>query len=95
MWEYRKVLRKRLTERYPGTEFTFQLADLTDNILNFGSLAPIDLQINGPDLYANFSSGQKLAGKFRQSRRRRRVNLFRPCSSRQSWLKATGDSRSA
>ena len=66
VWEYRKVLRQRLAERYPGTEFTFQPADLTDKILNFGSLAPIDLQINGPDLYANFSYGQKLASKFRQ-----------------------------
>ena len=55
-----------MTERYPGTEFTFQPADLTDKILNFGSLAPIDLQINGPDLYANYAYAQKLAGKFRQ-----------------------------
>ncbi len=66
VWEYRKILRQRLTERYPGTEFTFQPADLTDKILNFGSLAPIDLQINGPDLYANYAYAQKLAGKFRQ-----------------------------
>ncbi|CUS36329.1 efflux RND transporter permease subunit [Candidatus Nitrospira nitrificans] len=66
VWEYRNLLRKNLTKRYPGTEFTFQPADLTDKILNFGSLAPIDLQINGPDLYANYAYGQKLASKFRQ-----------------------------
>ncbi|MFY4728358.1 efflux RND transporter permease subunit [Nitrospira sp. BLG_2] len=66
VWEYRNTLRKGLSERYPGTEFTFQPADLTDKILNFGSLAPIDLQINGPDLYANYAYAQKLAGKFRQ-----------------------------
>jgi multidrug efflux pump subunit AcrB len=66
VWKYRNLLRKNLTERYPGTEFTFQPADLTDKILNFGSLAPIDLQINGPDLYANYAYAQKLAGKFRQ-----------------------------
>jgi multidrug efflux pump subunit AcrB len=66
VWEYRNILRKGLSERYPGTEFTFQPADLTDKILNFGSLAPIDLQINGPDLYANYAYAQKLAGKFRQ-----------------------------
>lgn len=66
VWEYRQILRQRLTERYPGTEFTFQPADLTDKILNFGSLAPIDFQINGPDLYANYAYAQKLAGKFRQ-----------------------------
>jgi multidrug efflux pump subunit AcrB len=66
VWELRNILRKGLSERYPGTEFTFQPADLTDKILNFGSLAPIDLQINGPDLYANYAYAQKLAGKIRQ-----------------------------
>lgn len=66
VWDIRNMLRKNLSERYPGTEFTFQPADLTDKILNFGSLAPIDLQINGPDLYANYAYAQKLAGKFRQ-----------------------------
>ncbi|MBS0152221.1 MAG: efflux RND transporter permease subunit [Nitrospira sp.] len=66
VWDIRSTLRKGLSERYPGTEFTFQPADLSDKILNFGSLAPIDLQINGPDLYANYEYAQKLAGKFRQ-----------------------------
>jgi len=66
VWELRNILRKGLSERYPGTEFTFQPADLTDKILNFGSLAPVDLQINGPDLYANYAYAQKLAGKIRQ-----------------------------
>jgi multidrug efflux pump subunit AcrB len=66
VWEYRRILRKGLAERYPGTEFTFQPADLTDKILNFGSLAPIDVQVNGPNIYANYEFAQKLAGKFRQ-----------------------------
>jgi len=66
VWEIRNLLRKNLSERYPGTEFTFQPADLTDKILNFGSLGPIDLQVNGPDSYGNYEYAQKLAGKFRQ-----------------------------
>ncbi|HEU5408290.1 MAG TPA: efflux RND transporter permease subunit, partial [Nitrospira sp.] len=66
VWEYRDILRKGLSERYPGSEFTFQPADLTAKILNFGSLAAIDVQINGPDLYANHAFARKLAGKFRQ-----------------------------
>jgi multidrug efflux pump subunit AcrB len=66
VWEYRDILRKGLSERYPGTEFTFQPADLTAKILNFGSLAAIDVQINGPDLYANHAFARQLAGKFRQ-----------------------------
>jgi len=66
VWEYRDILRKGLSERYPGSEFTFQPADLTAKILNFGSLAAIDVQINGPDLYGNHAFARKLAGKFRQ-----------------------------
>jgi multidrug efflux pump subunit AcrB len=66
VWDIRRILRKELPVRYPGTEFTFQPADLTAKILNFGSLSPIDVQINGPDLYANHEFARKLAGKFRQ-----------------------------
>ena len=66
VWDFRRILRKGLAERYPGTEFTFQPADLTAKILNFGSLSPIDVQINGPDLYANHAFAKKLASKIRQ-----------------------------
>jgi multidrug efflux pump subunit AcrB len=66
VWEYRRVLRKGLRERYPGTEFTFQPSDLTAKILNFGAPAPIDVQVNGPDIYPNYEFARKLAGKFRE-----------------------------
>ncbi|HSF69110.1 MAG TPA: efflux RND transporter permease subunit [Nitrospira sp.] len=66
VWDYRRVLRKGLTERYPGTEFTFQPSDLTAKILNFGAPAPIDVQVNGPDIYANYEYARKLVGKFRE-----------------------------
>jgi multidrug efflux pump subunit AcrB len=66
VWDYRRVLRKGLRERYPGTEFTFQPSDLTAKILNFGAPAPIDVQINGPDIYPNYEFARKLAGKLRE-----------------------------
>src|SRR5581483_4542468 len=66
VWEYRRTLRKGAKERYPGTEFTFQPSDLTAKILNFGAPAPIDVQINGPDIYPNYEFARKLAGKFRE-----------------------------
>ncbi|MDF0643173.1 MAG: efflux RND transporter permease subunit [Nitrospira sp.] len=65
VWDYRRTLRKGLTERYPGTEFTFQPSDLTAKILNFGAPAPIDVQVNGPDMYPNYEFARKLVGKFR------------------------------
>ena len=66
VWEFRRILRKGLTERYPGTEFTFQPSDLTAKILNFGAPAPIDVQINGPDMSSNYEFARKLVGKFRE-----------------------------
>ncbi|HNV26633.1 MAG TPA: efflux RND transporter permease subunit [Nitrospira sp.] len=66
VWDYRRTLRKGLTERYPGTEFTFQPSDLTAKILNFGAPAPIDVQIKGPDMHPNYEFTRKLAGKLRQ-----------------------------
>lgn len=66
VWEYRRILHAGLTERYPGTEFTFQPAELTDKILNFGSFASIDVQVNGPDRYANYEFARKLAAQLRR-----------------------------
>jgi multidrug efflux pump subunit AcrB len=39
---------------------------LTAKILNFGAPAPIDVQVNGPDMYANYEFVRKLVGKFRE-----------------------------
>ena len=66
VWDYRRILRKGLAERYPGTEFTFQPSDLTAKILNFGAPAPIDVQIKGPDMYPNYEFARNLAGRLRQ-----------------------------
>ncbi len=66
VWDFRRELRKGLKERYPGTEFTFQPSDLTAKILNFGAPAPIDVQVNGPDMYPNYEFARKLADKFRE-----------------------------
>ena len=66
VWDYRRILRKGLRERYPGTEFTFQPSDLTAKILNFGAPAPIDVQINGPDMQKNYEFARTLAGELRR-----------------------------
>ena len=66
VWEYRQIVRKGLKERFPGTEFTFQPSDLTAKILNFGAPAPIDVQVNGPDIYASYEFARKLMDKYRE-----------------------------
>lgn len=43
------ALRRALPQRFPGTTFAFLPADITSQILNFGSPAPIDVQVSGRD----------------------------------------------
>ncbi|MCB1193475.1 MAG: efflux RND transporter permease subunit [Leptospiraceae bacterium] len=66
VWEYRKILRSELKKLYPGTTFTFQPADLTAKILNFGSPSPIDIQIDGTDLNKNFKFARELQGRLKK-----------------------------
>jgi len=66
VWDIRKILHDGLKERYPGSEFTFQPADLIAKILNFGAPSPITVQINGMDIYGNYEYARKLQGKLRK-----------------------------
>jgi multidrug efflux pump subunit AcrB len=52
---YLKKLRQSLPREFPGSEFFFQPADIVSQILNFGLPAPIDLQVIGANLEANFA----------------------------------------
>jgi multidrug efflux pump subunit AcrB len=63
--DYVRILREELPNRFPGTTFSFLPADIISQILNFGAPAPIDLQIRGPDLAANFAYAQKLLRELR------------------------------
>ena len=46
--------------------FSFLPADIVSQILNFGAPAPIDLQIRGADMKANFDYANKLLSKIRR-----------------------------
>ena len=63
--EYVKKLRELLPVRFPGATFSFLPADIVSQILNFGSPAPIDLQVRGPDLTANFKYAAELLRRVR------------------------------
>jgi len=63
--EYVSLLRDELPKRFPGTTFSFLPADIVSQILNFGAPTPIDLQIRGSDLTANFDYANKLLRKIR------------------------------
>jgi multidrug efflux pump subunit AcrB len=61
--DYEVLLRKRLNEKFPDTTFFFQPANITNQILNFGLPAPIDLQVVGRDADAGYKIALGLASK--------------------------------
>lgn len=63
--DYVRKLREILPQQFPGTTFSFPPADIVSQILNFGSPAPIDLQIRGGKLNDNFDYANKLLEKIR------------------------------
>ncbi|WP_306591159.1 efflux RND transporter permease subunit [Geothrix sp. 21YS21S-4] len=58
--EHMRALRAVLPKAFPGTSFYFQPADIVSQVLNFGVAAPIDVQIEGPNLVANSALAQQL-----------------------------------
>ena len=62
---YVKMLRETLPRSFPGTEFSFLPADIVSQILNFGSPAPIDVQVVGADLDGNRQFANALLAKIR------------------------------
>lgn len=63
--EYVRRFREELPREFPGVTFSFPPADIVGQILNFGSPAPIDLQIRGKDLPANFAYANLLLRQIR------------------------------
>lgn len=64
--EYVKALREQLPMAFPDTVFSFPPADIISQILNFGAPAPIDIQIRGNNLAANFEYAQVLLKELRR-----------------------------
>jgi multidrug efflux pump subunit AcrB len=65
---YVRTLRKTLAASFPGATFSFPPADIISQILNFGSPAPLDLQVSGPDQQANQAYALELLRRMRTIR---------------------------
>jgi multidrug efflux pump subunit AcrB len=63
--DYLSRLRDELPRRFPGMSFSFLPADIVGQILNFGAPAPIDLQVRGNDLAADYAYANKLLAQMR------------------------------
>src|SRR3984893_13833806 len=64
--DYVQALREQLPRAFPGMTFAFLPADIVSQILNFGAPAPIDLQVRGADVNANFAYANKLLSRLRR-----------------------------
>jgi CzcA family heavy metal efflux pump len=63
--DYVRQLREALPRQFPGVEFFFQPSDIVTQILNFGLPAPIDIQVVGQNLSANYAIAQQIANRLR------------------------------
>ena len=64
--DYVRAMREKLPREFPGVTFSFPPADIISQILNFGSPAPIDLQVRGNNLGANFAYVDRLLREIRR-----------------------------
>jgi multidrug efflux pump subunit AcrB len=55
-----RTLREKLPHEFPGVTFYFLPADIMTQTLNFGLPAPIDIQIDGPDINSNSRIADKM-----------------------------------
>src|ERR1700683_2412196 len=63
--KYIQTMREQLPARFPGPTFSFLPADIISQILNFGAPAPIDLQIRGPKIDADYAYAEALLRRLR------------------------------
>ena len=63
---YIRNIRRDLAEQFPGASINFQSADIVSQVLNFGLSAPIDVQIEGPDVVKSYAYARLLRDKIRR-----------------------------
>jgi len=66
--QYRKTLRKVLHETYPDTVFYFQPSDIITQILDFGTLTPIDVQVTGRNADKDLEVAKNIERRLRDTK---------------------------
>ena len=62
---YTKRLRQVLRERFPDLTVYFQPSDIITQILNFGTLAQIDIQVSGRNTAKDLAAAQRIVARVR------------------------------
>jgi multidrug efflux pump subunit AcrB len=65
---YRRALRKVLQQKFPDTVFYFQPADIITQLLNFGTLTPIDVQVTGRNPAKDLEVAKHIEARLRNVR---------------------------
>ncbi|KQP04174.1 RND transporter [Methylobacterium sp. Leaf99] len=63
--DYTKRLRETLRERFPDVVFYFQPSDIITQILNFGTLAQIDIQVSGRNTAKDLEVAQNIVRRLK------------------------------
>ncbi|MBI3665374.1 MAG: efflux RND transporter permease subunit [Acidobacteria bacterium] len=58
--DLKERLRRKLSEALPGTNFSFEAGDIISQVMSFGSPAPIEVTVAGPNLAANRPFAEKI-----------------------------------
>ncbi len=64
--DYERDLRRDLAEHFPDETFFFQAANITNQILNFGLPAPIDVQVTGREKEKNLEVARRMLDEIRR-----------------------------
>jgi multidrug efflux pump subunit AcrB len=64
--EYIARIRRDVAPKFPSTTMYFQSADVISQVLNFGTPAPVDVQVQGRDSSGNYALAQKILARVRE-----------------------------
>jgi multidrug efflux pump subunit AcrB len=64
--EYTRKIRASLTKNFPGSQIYFQSADMVNQVLNFGLSAPIDIQIEAPEIDDSYKYAKNIRDQIKK-----------------------------
>ncbi|PZR33693.1 MAG: RND transporter [Azospira oryzae] len=73
--EYMNKIRADFSERFPGSVFYFQSADIVNQVLNFGLSSPVNIQIQFPNYEVAYKYARKLRDEIRKIPGTQDVNI--------------------
>ncbi|KTD69034.1 MULTISPECIES: efflux RND transporter permease subunit [Legionella] len=65
---YAKIIREKMKKEYPDVGIGIELGGLLTSALNYGQRAPIDVQVEGPDIKEEFKIARELAHQIKKIR---------------------------